>query len=82
MGEKDLELKHVSQNHELLLKDKERLEIKYASLKREIKDLNGNLNQVVKKYEAIKSELSALTTKMTSLQAEKENFEDSLQGIL
>ncbi|XP_055304740.1 early endosome antigen 1-like [Sitodiplosis mosellana] len=79
LGEKDLDFKRISANHELLLKDKERLDIKYSSLKREYKDLNDILNQQTKQYDAMRSEFNCLNGKVTSLQVEKENIEEFLK---
>lgn len=81
LGEKDLDIKRISANHDFLLKDKERLDIKYSTLKREYKDLNETLNQQTKQYDMMKSEIGSLNEKIKALQAEKENIEDSLKSM-
>lgn len=81
LGEKDLDFKRISAEHELLLKDKERSDIKYSTLKREYKDLNDSLNQQTKKYEALKAKYNSLNEKVKALNVERENVEDLLKRM-
>lgn len=82
MGEKDLEFKRVSANFELLQNDKERLDIKCSTLKRENKELSDSLHQKQKQIDTIKSELSGLSERAENLRFENENIVDALKGLI
>lgn len=82
MGEKDLEFKRVSANFEILQNDKERLDIKCLTLKRENRELSDSLHQKQKQIDTIKSDLSGLSARAESLRFENENIVEALKGLI
>ena len=76
-----MELMRVSTKYEWLMQECEHVDSELITLKRKNEDLNDSCNEAMEQREMQQSEVMTLNEKLKTVQNERDNLSETLQGI-